>query len=231
MKKSILFLVMAIICGVLDATAKGEEESPAIVLTLNDGKVINGFLRCSIHQMQQRIIVSESLDGKKTKYKNEEVKSLVVKGASDDGSDETYVPIYTWNSYKKKANKEPILATVFFQGKHVTGYEFPTLFVRSSAPTPSNHFQANSTESPAWNYYYVTDTAKDKIICFWLKNTIKKSKLTKLIEGKKSYIKELRKDFKDYPNVVETVEKENISEQQINEDPELLLEILDKSIQ
>ncbi len=230
MKKSILFLLICIFCIALNATAKEKENAPSIVLTLNDGKVINGYLRCSIHQMQQHITVSESLDGKKTKYKNEEVKSLVVKGVSDDGSDETYVPIYTWNSYKKKANKEPILATVFFQGKHVTGYEFPTLFVRSSAPTPSNHFQASSSESPAWNYYYVTDSAKDKIICFWLKNTIKKGKLAKLIEGKKSYIKELRKDFKDYPNVAETVEKENISEQQINDDPALLLEILDKSI-
>ncbi len=230
MKKSILFLLIAIVSVALNATAKEKENVPSIVLTLNDGKVINGYLRCSIHQMQQRIVVSESLDGKKTKYNNEEVKSLVVKGASDDGSDKTYVPIYSWNRYKKKANKTPALATVFFQGKHVTGYEFPTVFVRSSSPTPSNHFQANSTESPAWNYYYVTDTAKDKIICFWLKNTIKKSKLSKLIEGKKSYIKEIRKDFEDYPIVAETVEKENISEQQINEDPELLLEILDKSL-
>jgi hypothetical protein len=41
----------------------------------------------------------------------------------------------------------------------------------------------------------------------------------------------MKKDFKKYPQVYETVEKQGLTAEQISENPTILLEILDKSLQ
>ena len=44
-------------------------------------------------------------------------------------------------------------------------------------------------------------------------------------------LKKIKNKFKDYPAVAEEVEKRGLTAEQIHEDPTILLEILDKSLQ
>ena len=44
-------------------------------------------------------------------------------------------------------------------------------------------------------------------------------------------LKKIKDKFKDYPAVAEEVEKRGLTAEQIHEDPTILLEILDKSLQ
>ena len=47
----------------------------------------------------------------------------------------------------------------------------------------------------------------------------------------KKLLKKIKDKFKDYPAVAEEVEKRGLTAEQIHEDPTILLEILDKSLQ
>ena len=49
--------------------------------------------------------------------------------------------------------------------------------------------------------------------------------------GCRSLLKKISEKFKDYPTVAEEVEKRGLTAEQIHEDPTILLEILDKSLQ
>lgn len=49
--------------------------------------------------------------------------------------------------------------------------------------------------------------------------------------SQKKLLKKIKDKFKDYPAVAEEVEKRGLTAEQIHEDPTILLEILDKSLQ
>ena len=44
-------------------------------------------------------------------------------------------------------------------------------------------------------------------------------------------MRNMKKDFKAYPQVLEEIEKQSLTAEQINKDPIILLEILDKTLQ
>ena len=216
--RTLLLLLSVILLGV-NMTFAGSDY-PKAVLTLSDGTVINGYLRENIHHVYHKVPISETVDGKKINYKTKDIQSLVV--TMPDGTAETYILIYTWDQYKKKAEKEPMLAVVDFKGNHVIGYAYPSLYEQTSAAVPSSYFQSYTRTRDAWLYYYVVDTDKERVRCFWSYIPSKKTS--------KKFIKNLKKDFKEYPFVAETVEAEGITAEQINQNPMLLLEILDKNL-
>lgn len=82
--------------------AKGKIVWPKAVLTLKDGTVLNGYLRTDIHFMQKCVLFSETEEGKNVKYKNETIKSLVVKNCFGDGKEATFIPIKLYWSDQKK---------------------------------------------------------------------------------------------------------------------------------
>lgn len=49
-----------------------------VKLTLNDSAVYNGYLRCNLHDTEDKIHISETYNGKKNAYKITEINSLVV---------------------------------------------------------------------------------------------------------------------------------------------------------
>lgn len=221
MKKSIfiILVISALVCmNSLTVIANDRNQFPQIVLTLNDSNVISGYLRSDIHDAGSKVSVSETPKGKKMSYKIADISSLKVTYA--DGQEETYVPIYVWD---KNFDKNPFLATVCFSGNHVTGYRMPGQYVRTSAAVPSSNFQSYSWKYDSWIFFYQVDNS-DKIKYFWLYIPVKKA--PKL----KSIIKNVKKEFKDYPIVAETIESEGLNADEIVQDPCILLEILDKSL-
>lgn len=126
--------------------------------------------------------------------------------------------------------KFPFLATEVFKGKHVTGYMEPFAFDNS---THSRSFTGIWTNITVYldcrAYHYMVDSGKH--VYYW--NLFESKKINSKREkySQKKLLKKISEKFKDYPTVAEEVEKRGLTAEQIHEDPTILLEILDKSLQ
>ena len=228
MKKLFFTIFLMVFSFAITANAKKPKEKvvwPKAVLTLNDGTVLNGYLRTDIHFMQKYVLFSETEEGKDVKYKNETIKSLVVKNCFGDGKETTFIPVKLYWSDQKKVAPKPILAIQNYQGKHVKGYMYPTFFDDTRTSINAGVMQNASMFSGVWWYLYNVDSDNTRNIKYWdyLSNRKPQSLKTRL--------KRMNKDFKEYPQVCEAVEKQGLTAEQISEDPTILLEILDKSLQ
>ena len=228
MKKLFFVIFLMAFSFAITANAKKPKEKvvyPKAVLTLNDGTVINGYLRSDIHFMQERVLLSETEDGKEVKYKNETIVSLVVK--TDDGKDVKFEPIKLYWNEGKKILKTPVLAIPNFQGKHVKGYMYPAYYDHTSTSISfSGIMSMTSYNTEEWWAIYNVDTDSTRNRHYWVHApTLKKQKTLK------TCLKDMDTDFKEYPQVRETVEKQGLTKEQIDKDPTILLEILDKSLQ
>ncbi len=175
--------------------------------------------------MQERVLLSETEDGKEVKYKNETIVSLVVK--TDDGKDVKFEPIKLYWNEGKKILKTPVLAIPNFQGKHVKGYMYPAYYDHTSTSISfSGIMSMTSYNTEEWWAIYNVDTDSTRNRHYWVHApTLKKQKTLK------TCLKDMDTDFKEYPQVRETVEKQGLTKEQIDKDPTILLEILDKSLQ
>ena len=112
-----------------------------------------------------------------------------------------------------------------YQGKHVKGYMYPTFFDDTPTSINAGVMQNTSMYSGEWWYLYNVDSDNTLNVSFWDYSYSRKPK------SLKSRLKDMKKDFKKYPQVYETVEKQGLTAEQISENPTILLEILDKSLQ
>jgi len=228
MKKLLFIIFLMVFSFAVTANAKKPKEKvvwPKAVLTLKDGTVLNGYLRTDIHFMQKYVLFSETEEGKDVKYKNETIKSLVVKNCFGDGKETTFIPVNLYWREAKKILKTPVLAIQNYQGKHVKGYMYPTFFDDTRTSINAGVMQNTSMFSGEWWYLYNVDSDNARNISYWDYSYSRKPK------SLKSRLKEMKKDFKEYPQVCETVEKQGLTAEQISENPTILLEILDKSLQ
>lgn len=212
----------------ISANAKKPKEKivwPKAVLTLKDGTVLNGYLRTDIHFMQKCVLFSETEEGKDVKYKNETIKSLVVKNCFGDGKETTFIPVKLYWREAKKILKTPVLVIQNYKGKHVKGYMYPTFFDDTRTSINAGVMQNTSMYSGEWWYLYNVDSDNTKNISYWDYSYSRKPK------SLKNRLKSMSKDFKEYPQVCEAVEKQGLTIEQISENPTILLEILDKSLQ
>ena len=228
MKKLFFIIFLMVFSFAISANAKKPKEKvswPKAVLTLNDGTVLNGYLRTDIYFIDFNFLFSETEDGKSVKYKNDDVKSLVVKDCFEDGKDVTLVPIYIHSANRKTTH--PLMAIQAFQGKHVKGYIRPTYFENSTTSRTFTGIMSSSTsyQSGCRQYVYNVDSDSTKNRIFWL---------YRLVKGKpkylKSQMKDIKKDFAKYPQFIEIIEKQGITAEQVSDNPIMLLEILDKSL-
>lgn len=194
----------------ITASAKAENQYPQATLTLNDSTVVTGYLRSNLHDAGSKVAISETGHSKKMSYKIADIHSLEV--TYPDGQCETYIPIHPWDKYSKKANKNPVLATVCFSGNHIVGYRMPSQYIKSSAAVPSSNFQSYSWKYNAWIFFYQVNNSgiiKD----FWVHIPVKKAPKLKNI------IKNAKKDFKEYPIVAETIEARGADSRRNNQKP------------
>lgn len=70
-----------------------------------------------------------------------------------------------------------------------------------------------------------------KHVYYWNLFESKKNNAKREKYSQKKLLKKISEKFKDYPTVAEEVEKRGLTAEQIHEDPTILLEILDKSLQ
>ena len=224
MKK--LFFIIFLMAFSFAITANAKKPKivwPKAVLTLKDGTVLNGYLQNDIHFMKKNIYFSETQDGKDVKYKIVDIKSLVVDNAMQDGKKRTFV-------LNEDDPTFPFMATEIYKGKHVTGYMQPFAFESS---THSRSFKCIWTNK---NILFGCKANKNivdsgKHVYYWMLFEDKKINFKREKYSQKKLLKKIKDKFKDYPAVAEEVEKRGLTAEQIHEDPTILLEILDKSLQ
>lgn len=226
MKKLFFIIFLMVFSFAVTVNAKKPKQKvvwPKAVLTLNDGTVLNGYLQNDIHFMKKKISFSETENGKNVKYKIVDIKSLVVDNAMQDGKQRTFILI-------DDDPKFPFLATEVFKGKHVTGYMEPYAFDNSIS---SRSFTGIWTNIESYlnsrAYHYTVDGGKH--VYYW--NLFESEKINAKREkySQKKLLKKISEKFKDYPAVADEVEKRGLTAEQIHENPTILLEILDKSLQ
>ena len=185
---------------------------------------LNGYLQNDIHFMKKNIYFSETQDGKDVKYKIVDIKSLVVDNAMQDGKQRTFILI-------DDDPKFQYLATVIYKGKHVTGYMQPFAFENTitSRTFTGIPYVAGTNYSGCRSYHYMVDGGKH--VYYWNLFESKKINAKREKYSQKKLLKKISEKFKDYPTVAEEVEKRGLTAEQIHEDPTILLEILDKSLQ
>lgn len=225
MKKLLFIIFLMVFSFAITANAKKPKIVwPKAVLTLKDGTVLNGYLQNDIHFMKKNIYFSETQNGKDLKYKIENIKSLEVENALQDGKKRTFILIDDNPEFQ-------FLATELFKGKHVVGYMQPYAFENTvtSRTFTGIPYVANTNYSGCRAYYYMVDGGKH--VYYW--NLFESEKINAKREkySQKKLLKKIKDKFKDYPAVAEEVEKRGLTAEQIHEDPTILLEILDKSLQ
>ena len=226
MKKLFYILFLMVFSFAITANAKKPKEKvvwPKAVLTLKDGTVLNGYLQNDIHFMKKNIYFCETQNGKDVKYKIEDIKSLEVENALQDGKKRTFILI-------DDNPKFQFLATEVFKGKHVTGYMEPYAFDNTTTSrTFTGIMSTNTTYLGCRAYHYMVDGGKH--VYYW--NLFESEKINAKREkySQKKLLKKISEKFKDYPAVAEEVEKRGLTAEQIHENPTILLEILDKSLQ
>ena len=225
MKKLFFIIFLMVFSFAITANAKKPKVVwPKAVLTLKDGTVLNGYLQNDIHFMKKNIYFSETQDGKDVKYKIVDIKSLVADNAMQDGKQRTFILI-------DDDPKFPFLATEVFKGKHVVGYMEPYAFENTitSRTFTGIPYVAGTNYSGCRSYHYMVDGSKH--VYYWNLFESKKINAKREKYSQKKLLKKISEKFKDYPTVAEEVEKRGLTAEQIHEDPTILLEILDKSLQ
>lgn len=139
-------------------------ENPRATIYMKDGSVIHGYLRVDLHDVSKDFKISETNDGKKQKYNNEDIDSLKVQYADGEF---VYYPIQFTHDPKKKAYKDTYLAMINFDSEHIKGYCIPASYIKSSSPVPSNNFQSYSSQTAAWMYAFKIKDDNSPIVGFW----------------------------------------------------------------
>ena len=226
MKKLFFIIFLMVFSFAITANAKKPKEKvvwPKAVLTLKDGTVLNGYLQNDIHFMKKNIYFSETQNGKDVKYKIVDIKSLVVDNALQDGKQRTFI-------LNEDDPKFPFMSTEVYKGKHVTGYMEPYAFGNTTTSRSFGGIISSNTYSLGCRaYHYTVDGGK--LVYYW--NLFESEKINAKREkySQKKLLNKISKKFKDYPAVAEEVEKRGLTAEQIHENPTILLEILDKSLQ
>lgn len=202
--------------------AKEKPSYPKVLLTLNDGTAHNGFLRCNLHSVNKKVLISETEEGEKATYQVEEIDSLVV--TYPNGETMTLRPIYVWEDWRKKDSKTPRLASICYSSNNMVGYKVPSVFESSTTPVPSNHFQTYSITSNSWRYYKQIKREGEHIHFFC--SYIPSKKAPKM----KSFLSYFKANFEkeEYQYIVKVIEQQGITAEMLSEKPWLVLEILDK---
>lgn len=223
MKRAIIIisLILILVAVCVTASAKNKTEYPKVTLTLTDSTVFKGYLRCNLHEINKKLSVSEAIEGERISYKVQDVDSIKV--VYTNGDSITFRPIYVWDGMRRKVGKTPILSTVCYSSDNITCYKTPGLYVKSTAPVPSNYFQGQSTSKSAWIYYKKIKSESDLIKMLY--TYIPSKKTPKL----KSILRDIKNNFKqeDFRYIKETVESQGITAEQVIDKPWILLEILD----
>lgn len=213
--KRILFLIAAaftLFCSVqFSVNAKGDDDYK-VILTLKDGKVINGYIRTSLMDGAMKVGVSETPKGAYCEYETKDIISLVYPALTEDQEEILYVPCRAIKKVpnlisRRKEYKAPVLLRKIYEGEKLIGYVMPCVDATTNATTTYyrntyKYLYRVKGEEVAQPYWFASDG---------------------IVVGLKSAMKFI---FKDYPEIIEMFENGKIGRKEFLEHPEMIMPIL-----
>ncbi len=213
-----LIFIFSLLFMALPTIADNNPDDYKITCTLTDGTVIEGYTSIPLTKVitshLNEIDISDTYKGKARTYKSEEVKRIVYTSTLNDSLPLIYESVKAQKSvpnlFKKnpKPFKKPVFLRLIYEGKNVNGYI-----------TPTTDYTVNKKETIinyVWRYYYLKKG--DEIAkAYWLG-------IGGINVGMKAAMKLY---FREFPKLVEMVEKKEITGQQFCNDPTMVLPLMD----
>ena len=213
--KKMKFLFLAIAIAVFTwqpAIAKANPDDYKVILSLNDGTVIDGFLKGDI--MGDKIKVSETFKGKGKKYATSDIKSLVFPPTESDERELVFVPVMVHDNHElvNKNPKTTRLLMKIYETERMIGYV-----------APAEDFSFSPTMISYWNsmkyYYYVK--GEKRAYSYW------KVVVNAKVIGLK---KMLKRCFKRFPHVQDYIDSKEFNSKKFFDTPEILMPVVDEAI-
>ena len=210
--KHLLLVLMITLFTWQPAIAKANPDDYKVILTLNDGTVINGFLKGDI--MSDKIKVSEKFKGKGKRYATTDIKSLVFPPTESDQQELTFVPVmvYDFCELTGKKPKSPRLLMKVYETERMIGYI-----------SPAEDFSFTPTMMSYWNstkyYYYVK--GEKRAYAYW--------KI--IVHAKVIGLKKMLKNrFKRFPFVQDYIDSKAFDSKEFFNHPEILMPVVDDAL-
>ena len=218
MIKAFLVFVLLAFCSA-SANAGKDPDDYRVILTLKDGSKVDGFINTALKNYFRprisEISVSSEFGGAEQKYTSDELVSIVFPPNEKDTTTVVYHSVMAQSklpnylSKNPKPYKKPIFLRLVYDGGNVKGYAMP-LFDRTFAQTMTIlHY--------TWRYFYKTeDSSMAK--AYW-------DDTDDIIPGMKKVMKLY---FREFPELQEMVEKDQITPKEFRDNPTLVLPIMNK---
>ncbi len=223
MKKFVCLFIL-LLSGAMVFAQNGDGR---VVLTLKDGTVINGYLRTALMPDKRTVGIGEAPKGKYMKYANSDIESLVLPASAENPEALTFIPVKDRFAERKKPNKEPSLMVKTFEGKHVTGYRFPTISDFTVSGGYPGGAQVTTTRiTGIWGFSCRVE-GEEAAVSYWYNSP----EGGRILVNPDAYLKQLGKRFDKYPELIDALRKENLDKAAIRQRPEAVLEVLDRIIE
>lgn len=194
---------------------KSDADNPNVAITLQDGDVVKGTYIKGVEGSRDIVIKEQSTD-KKIKYNQGDIKTLVLYGDNDHKDSLVYIPVKVRFNYKKKPEEEPTIMIETYIGKHVKGYKKPLVYDNTvSFGSPFGPKISKTRTTYVWEYYCMLED--EECVSMYRCSYV----------GNKSNIGNLKKRFKLKKQLLDAIISSNPNWDQINERPEILLEMID----
>lgn len=203
----------------LPTIARNNPDDYKVTCTLIDGTIIEGYISIPLTKIitsqLYELDISDTYKGKARTYTSEEVKRIVYTSTLNDSLPLIYESVKAQKSvpnlFKKnpKPFKKPVFLQLIYEGKNVKGYKtLTTDYTVNNNSTKVNY---------VWRYYYLKKG--DEIAkAYWLG-----------IKGIFLVMKKAMKlYFKEFPKLVEMVDKKEIKGKQFRKNPTMVLPLMDK---
>jgi len=214
MRQIKLFLIVMLVALLAwqPAEAKANPDDYKVIVTLNDGTVIHGFLKGDI--MGDKIKVSPKFNGKATKYATSDIQSLVFPPTESDARELCFVPVMVHDNHELVGRnpKSPRLLMKVYETERMIGYI-----------SPAEDFSFSPTMIASWNslkYYYQVKGEK-RAYTYW--KVIVNAKVIGLR-------KMLKKCFKRFPYVKDYIDSKDFNSKEFFKNPEILMPVVDEAL-
>ena len=210
--KYLLIVMMVALFTCQPAFAKANPDDYKVIVTLNDGTVIEGFLKGDI--MGDKIKVSEKFNGKAKKYSTTDIKTLVFPPTESDERELVFIPVMVHDNHEllNRNPKNPRLLMKVYETDRMIGYI-----------SPAEDFSFSPTMISYWNSmkYYYQVKGEQRAYTYW------KVVVNAKVLGLKSMIK---KCFNRFPHVKDYIDSKAFDGKAFQKNPEILMPIVDEAI-
>lgn len=220
MKKFLLFAAVVLFISAQSiATAqskkKDDNDKFRIVLSLKDGRQIDGYIRSSLNFPCKKVEVSESPAGEIMSFPTSEISWLTYPPVGEYKDTISWYPIRYYGYFKMKYGKssEPSMFRMVYDGKYFKGYAS-----RQVTSTTGGYMGNTVTQTLSTVFFYLApeDDAVQQIPVY--SGKIREKKITNYL--------------KNYPEEYAIVMKQliddgKITQQDIDEDPLIFVKVMD----